>query len=163
MNLRTALVRSALQDLRCFLGQHFPFLGKRHSSSRPISSSSMDSWMSVTWTLFPLGPKVKTVRTSTESAENLQYGITSYHSIKYKEYCQWPRDNELTFLTYYLSHSPLQTLFWCKRHFDTKKIYLSSPVESPKSIPGSVPNILYIPIAFILGSASRTSHVLEMK
>ena len=46
--LNTTLVRLALQDLRCFLGQHFPFFGKRHSSSRLMSSRANFMSKSVT-------------------------------------------------------------------------------------------------------------------
>ena len=51
--LNTTLVRLALQDFRCFLGQHFPFLGKRHSSSRLMSSRSNFMSKSVTRILSP--------------------------------------------------------------------------------------------------------------
>ena len=51
--LNTTFVRLALQDFRCFLGQHFPFLGKRHSSSRLMSSRSNFMSKSVTRILSP--------------------------------------------------------------------------------------------------------------
>ena len=81
-HLRTVLVRIELQDLRYFLGQHAPFLGKRHSSSRLISFSSMDRWRSVTSIFLPFGPSLNCAVTSTESAENLHQSTSQQNRIQ---------------------------------------------------------------------------------
>ena len=75
--LRTVLARTALQDLRYLFGQQAPFLGKRHSSSRLISSNSINKSSSVTLILFPFDPSFNFAIASTESAENLQINILS--------------------------------------------------------------------------------------
>ena len=75
--LRTVLARTALQDLRYLFGQQAPFLGNRHSSSRLISSNSINKSSSVTLILFPFDPSFNFAIASTESAENLQINILS--------------------------------------------------------------------------------------
>ena len=69
--LKIVFVRIVLHDFRYFLGQHFPFLGKRHSISSVILSRSTEMRTSVTRTPSSSGTKSKVTFTDTASALNL--------------------------------------------------------------------------------------------
>ena len=81
--LKIVFVRIVLHDLRYFLGQHFPFLGKRHSISSVILSRSTEMRTSVTRTPSSSGTRSKVTFTDTSSALNLlHYTIKPFDDLK---------------------------------------------------------------------------------